>query len=89
MAVVLPANGPLFQLGVFFLLVSVVFHDLMMLRLVLALGFAWMTQASGRLGCRPSDDVIRQHLDGAVASFAYYSPQSLAADLFFWRCGTC
>ena len=39
MTTILPASGPFFQLGVFFLLSSSFFYDLMMLRLVLAHGF--------------------------------------------------
>ena len=40
-------NGPLYQLGVFFLLISTFFHDMLMLRLMLSLGFAMMQDACG------------------------------------------
>ena len=40
--VILPASGPLYQLGVFFLLASVVCSDLLLLRLMLVVGFLFL-----------------------------------------------
>ena len=48
MPTILPASGPFFQLGVGFLLASAFFHDIMMVRLVLAFGFVSGTDILSR-----------------------------------------